>query len=260
MRTSALVVVAALVLTACGGDDEVVGTESTVTTLESTSTTTTAAPAPTTSSTTASPGGTTVPGSLPGERLELFPYEGDELAVVGVAADDTLNLRAGPGVGFDVVAELAPMATGLIATGHNRSIEDGGIWAEVTADGATGWANSAYLAHLGGTDDITSQVVDAAGDRPRSETMLDLGTQVAGLRAGTDAEAEPVPEVVVVDGPSVGDLGEITVDVVGFADDSVLGERLRVFAQPDPGGGSFTLRTVEATTLCRRGVTDSLCL
>ena len=67
-------------------------------------------------------------------------------------------------------------------------------------------------------------------------------------------------DVVVVDGPTVGDLGEITVDVVGFPDDSVLGARLRVFAEPDPGGESFTVRTVESTTLCRRAVSEGLCV
>jgi hypothetical protein len=48
--------------------------------------------------------------------------------------------------------------------------------------------------------------------------------------------------------------------VTGFADDSVLGQRLVVFAQPDEGGQSFTVRTVESTTLCRRGVADGLCV
>ena len=44
------------------------------------------------------------------------------------------------------------------------------------------------------------------------------------------------------------DLGEITVDVIGFPDDAQLGERLHVFAEPDPGGESFTVRSVESTT------------
>ena len=87
--------------------------------------------------------------------------------------------------------------------------------------------------------------------------MLQLGEQVAAQR---DQDGEPVPDVVVVDGPSVGDLGEITIDVVGFGDDAVLGERLHVFAEPDQGGESFTVRSVEATTLCRRGVSDGRCV
>jgi hypothetical protein len=54
-------------------------------------------------------------------------------------------------------------------------------------------------------------------------------------------------------------VGEVTVDVVGIGDDSVGGERLKVFAEP--GAGGFTVRSVEATTFCRRGVTgDGLCV
>ena len=65
----------------------------------------------------------------------------------------------------------------------------------------------------------------------------------------------------MTDGPNVGDLGEITLDVIGMGDDSILGERLHVFGDPDPGGESFTMRTVERTLLCARGVgDDGLCV
>jgi hypothetical protein len=62
----------------------------------------------------------------------------------------------------------------------------------------------------------------------------------------------------VVDGPHVGDLGEVTVDVVGLADDSILGWRLHVFAQPE--GATFHVRTVEQTVLCARGADAGLCV
>jgi hypothetical protein len=78
--------------------------------------------------------------------------------------------------------------------------------------------------------------------------MLELGRIVAMA----EASKEVVSRVTVTVAPRlVGDLGEVTYDVVGFADDSVLGERLHVFGTP---GDTFTLKTVEATTLCRRGV------
>lgn len=87
--------------------------------------------------------------------------------------------------------------------------------------------------------------------------MLELGRTVARLRAGDDPESD----IVVADGPTVGDVGEITVDIVGLGDGSVGGERLKIFAEPGAGGASFTVRSVEATTLCRRGVTaDRLCV
>jgi hypothetical protein len=200
------------------------------------------------------------PTELPGERVDIFPDEGESLAVVAVAAGDTLNVRAGPGVDFDVVAELDPLATGIVAGGHNRSLDDGSIWAEVTVDGTTGWANTAFLAALGATDDITAQLYPSPADRPSAATMEELGERVAEDAAGPAVEGEAPITITVVAGPTVGDLGEITVDVTGFADDSVLGQRLVVFAQPDEGGQSFTVRTVESTTLCRRGVADGLCV
>lgn len=191
-------------------------------------------------------------GDLPGERMEIFPYEGAALAVVGVAAEDTLNVRSGPGVSFDVVFELEPLATGVTATGHNRSLEGGGVWAEVSSRGRTGWANTSFLLQPGRTDDVTSQVLAQSSRRPSADTMRKLGRMVAESRA---SEA-PRSSITVVAAPTAGDLAEITVDVIGLGDDSVGGERLKVFAEPDGDGGGFTLRTVEATSLCSRGVTD----
>ena len=197
------------------------------------------------------------PSALPGERIDIFPYEGDELAVVGVEADDVLNVRAAPGVRYEVVAELDPLDDGIEPTGHNRQIDDGAIWAEITVDGTTGWASTAFLAHAGDVRDVTSELYPQVSDRPAAITVDELGALVADRRAG---DGEPEPRIVVVDGPTVGDLGEITVDVLGYPDDAQLGERLRVFAEPDPSGDGFDLRTVESTTLCRRGVSDGLCV
>jgi hypothetical protein len=61
--------------------------------------------------------------------------------------------------------------------------------------------------------------------------------------------------------PTVGDLGEVTFDVVGLLDDAQLGWRLHIFGQPTEGGEGFSLKSVEATALCGRGVTeDGLCV
>ena len=209
---------------------------------------------------TTDPTGTTEPtddASLPGERIDIYPYEGAQLAVIGVAADDTLNVRSGPGVEFDVLFELDPLATNMTATGHNRSLGDAGFWSEVTVRGTTGWANTSFLLHPGQVTDITAALFPTPADRPEAATMLALGELVAGLRASAD----PPSDIVVVDGPTVGDLGEVTVDVIGLGDDAVGGERLTIFAEPGPGGERFTVRSVEATALCSRGVDeDGLCV
>jgi hypothetical protein len=193
------------------------------------------------------------PDGMPGEESDRGPSEGDQVAVIGVEVGDHLNLRFGPGVDFHVVERLAPTASGVEATGRNRVLDDGSTWTELTVGTATGWVNSAFLAYLGRVDDITSQL-----SLPSGEDLAALGEQVGQQRAGGDGEGEASPTVVVVDGPHQGDLDQVVVDVVGFADDSILGERLRVFAVSE--GGTFTVRTVESQTLCARGVDGELCL
>lgn len=195
--------------------------------------------------------------TLPGERVEIFPYAGARLAVVGVAAGDTLHVRAGPGVEFDVLFDLAPLATNARATGHNRSVGQGPFWSEINVDGRVGWANSRFLLQPGQVSDITAKLFPTPADRPSGKTMLEVGQAVARLRASK----EPPSNIVVVDGPTVRDLGEITVDVIGLGDDAQGGERLKIFAERAPGGGRFTVRTVESTELCSRGVSDDgLCV
>lgn len=258
-RSSAALLAAAFVLAACGGgDDDGTATGDPSTTAEATTTTTTTDAGETTTTepddvttTTADEGH----ADLPGEEIDLYPYEGDELAVVAVAADDTLNVRRGPGAGFEIERDLEPLASGLVATGANRQLDDGAVWAEVAVDDTTGWVNTAFVAHPGPVTDITGELEPL----PRAATMLELGRAVADRRSAAE-DGVPAPTVTVVDGPAVGDLGEIVVDVTGLADDSVGGERLHVFAQPGTAGGEFVVSTVEATVLCLRGVSDGLCL
>ena len=190
----------------------------------------------------------TDPADLPGEVIEIFPYADAELAVMGVAADDVLYVREGPGSEFAEVIELEPLAEGIIATGENRQLDDGTIWAQVDAEGTAGWASVAYLTHLGDAVDITSQL-----DLPATATMEELAELAAEQRAGDS----PEPTIVIVDGPTEGDLHEVVVDIVGLADDAIEGERLHVFAT---GNGEFTVHSVEATALCARGVSEGLCL
>lgn len=208
----------------------------------------------------ANPTGTTqssTDAALPGERQDIYPYEGAKLAVAGVAANDTLKVRSGPGIEFNVVFELRPTDTNATATGHNRALREAGLWSEIVADGRTGWADSSFLLQPGEVNDITAALYPTPADRPTAKTMLELGRAVARTRAGDDPEAD----VVVVDGPTTGDVGEITVDIVGVGDDSVGGERLKIFAEPASDRRSFTVRSIEATTFCRRGVVEGgLCL
>ncbi|HET9772751.1 MAG TPA: hypothetical protein VFS16_17785 [Acidimicrobiia bacterium] len=239
-RSPAAVALLALVLLVAGcGDDDQGGPGVAASATQPT--------AATTATTAATSGGS----SLPGERVEIYPYKDAQLAVAGVAAGDKLNVRSGPGTEFDVVYDLAPTAMNAAATGHNRSVGNA-FWSEISVDGRTGWANTSFLLQPGQVDDVTASMFPTPAERPTAKTLAELGQAVARRRASE----EPPSRIVVVEHPTVGDLGEVTVDVIGMGDDSVGGERLKVFAEPGPKGESFTVRTVEATTFCSRGVAD----
>ncbi len=192
--------------------------------------------------------------TLPGELIDIGPAAGQVLGVVGVPSGDVLNVRAAPGADQRIIAKLDPLADDVVATGVARQLAQS-IWHEVTAEGVTGWANRAYLAWLGGTDDVTAEIIETLGERPSANTMLDLGRIVAEARASD----QPPSRITVTVAPTAGDLGEVTYDVVGLGDDSVFGERLHVFGRQL--GQGFSLASVERTHLCARGATDDgLCV
>lgn len=261
-----LVTVIALLAGGCGDDATVSDGDTTSTTgPDATSSTTTSEPATsssTTSSSTTTSSTTTVPTTplpddeLPGTVFELAPPAGRVLAVIGVRHDDVLNVRLAPGTDNPVVAQLTPLAADFVASGRARMLTQSIWWEVTTADGIVGWVSSRYTAQIGPTSDLTSQVVDQLGGIPEEETMTDLGLVVAESFRPDDPD---MPfEIVQVVLPEVGDLGEITYDVVGLGDDAIQGLRLHVFGQPSESGEGFHLMSVESTDMCSpvRGVSE----
>lgn len=214
--------------------------------------------------------------SLPGEPYEFGPPDGAALAVVGVSHDSVLNVRDAPAgelvarldnvmnVGSEPVVYVREadsdelIATldlnrGVIATGNTRKLPTT-IWHEIRMADAVGWASSAYLSPLGATSDVTAEIVAVLGEAPAAPTLAELARVVAEAVASDD----PPSRIVVSGAPVIGDLAEITVDVLGLPDDAVRGFRLQVFAQQDSDSGSFVLKSVESTTICdsHRGVSE----
>lgn len=248
---------------ACGGDgtgsdtvaDGTVAPSSTAdvtvssTTVAATTVTTTVA----VSTTTTLPMTTT--STIAGTVIQIAPSLGDVVGVVGVRHDDTLNLRAGPGIGEPVVKTAEPTFDHLVAKGQTRVLPNGSVWIEVDHTGVVGWTHLSFVAYLGGVDDATALVVAALGEYPTTTSMEGMGL----LAAGVFASAEPRSRVVLTVAPTMGDLGEVTYDVIGLGDDATLGYRLHVFGQTV--GDGLSLYSVERTALCNRGVTaDGLCL
>ena len=222
--------------------------ETTTTTEAETTTTTTTEETTTTAATTTS--------TLAGDPFDIGPMAGDVLMVVGVAFDDVLNVRTGPGTDQPIVATLDPLFTDVVATGEHR-IMTSSIWNEITAAGVTGWASARFMAFQGPVDDVTSRLIadEFGGVIPTADSMLELGMLIADAVKSDD----PASVITVAAAPNTGDLGDVVIDVIGLGDDSLFGLRLHVFGQP-ADDGTFSLKSVEQWSLCGRGLSnDGLC-
>lgn len=278
-----LVTAVIVVLAACGSTGSVVEVGSAPAHPDAESvapaTATTEAPSPagaTDAPATAPPGATAASrpngeDELPGEPVD-WPHASSaeaEVGVLGVEAGDVLHVRLRPGADQPIVDQLEPLRRGLTFTGSARRVGDA-VWPEITFDGTTGWVNGRYVRLIAGTDDITAEIL---GDDPvlAAATMRALAKRVVdaygladgyhitwGPTSNPDLRAEEQRRIVISDGPRVGDLGEITLDVIDLFDDSVAAERLVIFAQPH-GGRDFVLKAVERTFFCWRGGRD-LCV
>lgn len=243
-----------MLIAACGGDEGATTTtsESTTTTTETPSTT--IRPATTTEAPTTTTTPSTTTTTLAGEPIDFGPAEDDILMVIGVRYDDVLNLRAGPGADQEILAEIPPTYADLMALGNTRQLPES-FWIEVDYQGTRGWVHMGFIGYEGSVDDQTSFVVDELVQIPVAPTMTDLGELVAGVFASD----EPESDIVQVTPVTSGDLAEVTYDVIGLGDDAVRGSRLHIFAEEV--NGRFTLKSVELTSICGRGVdADDLCV
>lgn len=98
--------------------------------------------------------------------------------VVGVASDDVLNMRSGPGVAYFIVGALDPDATVEVLE-HARQAKDRALWRLVRSDSnEVGWVNASFL--------VNSVVL--AGDRTAAERLVDAFVEFA-VRPSDDAFA-----------------------------------------------------------------------
>ncbi|MEM9519074.1 MAG: hypothetical protein AAGA37_07145 [Actinomycetota bacterium] len=262
-----VVLVIGFLLTACGGSDGTTTTEPATSTTVAGVTATSSAPVETT---TTEPASITVPATistispppsstlvapeltvpteeLPGEPVDIFPSAGTELSVLGVRHDDVLNVRSIPGSESDIIATLDPTASGFVATGRHQQLPTT-WWMEVIIDSDTvGWINRTFAAIEGVTFDDTERVRGLL-DSTTASALEDLGRRIAEL--GVDPDVLQRIEMSVA--PVLGDPSEVVFDVVGLGDDSVAGQRVRVFAVTTEDQ-EWTLISVEVTAMCGRG-------
>ena len=196
--------------------------------------------------------------TLPGEPyFGPGPQAGDLVAVVGVAHDDVLFVRAGPRTSFPVTDSLEPTQTGIPVTGEAWLLPSA-VWYEIRTGEGTGWANSAYLGLFGSTDDATLEVYRLLGNPLADDDLESLGATIADAflsdeGGGWIALVEPSEGGSTSDASSIIH-SSITYDAVGLSDDSIKGYRLVIFATQDNANAPFVLHSVERTHICWRGV------
>lgn len=196
-----------------------------------------------------------------GSPIDFAPPAGTELAIVGVQWDDTLNFRAGPGVEEPVVVDIAALPADppvIAATGEAWQFP-GSIWWQVTVDGDEVWASQAFLGMLGAETDITDSFAGPAGTsslEAAADTILTTLDDSAG-----ELRVRHVIEPLMFE---VG--GRAIVDVLGYQDDAVKGERFTIEVEPvfDESGDEpvivdLTIVSVTSTPICSRGVSGGLC-
>ena len=91
-------------------------------------------------------------GDIPPPASNEIRYREEPRAnwdVDGVAADDVLNVRIGPGVSSEIVHTLPPDTVELESTGRIADVGPA-LWREIVVPGdGTGWVNAAYLDETG---------------------------------------------------------------------------------------------------------------
>jgi hypothetical protein len=217
---------------------------------------------------------TTTTTSLPGDEFEpIYTPTGAILDVIGIAFDETFDLRSLPGSSQPVVASRPPLTSGIESQGRAQLIAGDGVWLEVTSAGDTGWADSSKLARLAGVRDGTADVTSAVGGTPTAPSMLELGEIVSDVVVPSDPAAPPA-EIIVAAAPSQTPTAEVVYDVFPgefFGDDTSIGFRIVVVGRQAPAGPLpetgfapgvvYELVRVDTIGFCTRGVTsDGFCV
>lgn len=240
--------------------DESATDESAADEIENTTATTDAPPDSTTSTTAGE-------AELAGEALDFGPSAGTPLAIVGVAYDDTLNFRVDPSPDADILESFGPLSGDLDTSALGSAwAAPSGVWWMVDVAGTEAWANQAFLGSLGTTTNAFDQL-SAELEIVQYDTVEAAALAVAQLRATEDPESS----IVFAGEPLAFETGGFAiVDVLGFGDDSVKGERIRVevrtvFDEESGEEGAqdvdhFVIVDIEITPICGRGLSGGLCV
>ncbi len=148
------------------------------------------------------------PAAQPAAPATAPQATADTYQVTGVAADDVLNVRSGPGTENMIVGMLQPNARGVTLTGETAQSADGGTWWQIsdpTLPGDTGWVNARFL-----TAEAAVMPVDPAPEPDRVLPLRVTGiaaNEVLYLRSAPSADA-PIVAILQPDASGIQPTGE----------------------------------------------------
>ncbi len=150
------------------------------------------------------------------DGLEVVPpalESGRPAAVVGVAFDDTLNVRAAAGVDNPIIGQLSPFELGVRILDTEPVEVAGATWIEVFHDTRSerlrGWVNSSFIAPVEG---INNEVLlDAATDVREALSLNSPVDRLADVLAGQGADSV----MISVDGYLADEDQVLTLDDLG---------------------------------------------
>lgn len=190
--------------------------------------------------------------AIDGTELDdvAVPAVTDEVAVIGLAGGESLDIHALPGLDQPVIGMVPAGAADVIVLGDAFETADGVTWWLVRYESTQGWVQP-EVAFVGATRNSTGRLQIALGDRGFDDLDA-LAIAVAEEYAATATDAQ----IAVVSSTTAPP--RVTVDVVGFDDDAVAGVRLIVVGAGP--AGRVQVESVQEIPLCRRGVTvEGLC-
>ena len=190
---------------------------------------------------------TTVGTLIDPDEWPYLPIAGAVVAVVGVEHWDILEIHEDPGVSSPLVGTLDPLDDTVVTLGYARQLPQS-IWWCISWNGGSGaWASSIYLSRMADpyqSFDPSSWVGLTAQNL--EDFLSDVENQ---YQRPATSEGGPM-RIVISELDYINNV--ISIDVIGFLDDSLLGARL-TFSTSLQSDGSLIIDDAQFRGICLRG-------
>ena len=190
---------------------------------------------------------TTVGTLIDPDEWPYLPITGSVVAVVGVEHWDILEIHEDPGVSSPLVGTLDPLDDTVVALGYARQLPQS-IWWCISWNGGSGaWASSIYLSRMA---DPYQSFDSSSWIGLTAQNLEDFLSDVENqYQRPATSEGGPM-RIVISELDYINNV--ISIDVIGFLDDSLLGARL-TFATSLQSDGSLIIDDAQFRGMCRRG-------